>query len=61
MERKQEDNNTNSRLNSKRAEDSKNPINKVVDNTKKDLYNNLGTPKMNKVIKDTNNKLKNRI
>lgn len=57
MERKHEDNNTNKRLNTKRAEDSKNPINKIVDNTKNNLYNNLGTPRMNKVISNTKNRI----
>lgn len=40
MERKHEDNNANKRLNTKRAEDSKKSINKIVENTNKDLYNN---------------------
>ena len=58
MERKSEDNNTNNRLNTKRSEDSNKSSNKVVNNTKRDLYNNLGTPKMDKVIKDTKNNLR---
>ena len=58
MERKNEDNNTNNRLNTKRSEDSNKSTNKVVENTKKDLYNNLGTPKMDKVINDTKDKLR---
>jgi len=57
MERKNEDNNTNNRLNTSRSEDSNKSSNNVVENTKKDLYNNLGTPNMDKVIKDTKDKL----
>ena len=57
MERKHEDNNTNNRLNTKRSEDSKKSTNNVVKNTKRDLYNNLGNPKIDKIIKDTRDKL----
>lgn len=58
MERKHEDNNTNKRLNTKRTEDSKTSTNKIIDKTRKDLYSNLGTPKMDKVISNTKNSLK---
>jgi hypothetical protein len=58
MERRNEDNNTNNRPNTKRSDDSINSINKIVENTKRDLYNNLGTPKMDNVIRDTKDSLK---